>query len=152
MSRIRELGDALENVGSLVLEYEKELDDVEDKLRVEGKTVEFASREQASHLYYYMGRKAELNSILLYMEKKVDAIRGKKFRKYTENWNQAISDRAKEQYVNNETEVLSMYELYLEVKEIHEKYAGVVKAFEARGFALRNKVELLVAEKNEVIW
>jgi hypothetical protein len=43
-----------------------------------------------------------------------------------------------------------MLELYLEVKDLHDRYAAVVDAFRSRGFALNNITKIRVAALEDV--
>jgi hypothetical protein len=127
-------------------EYERGLDQetVEANLAIKGKVLEVANTEQAGWLLYYSSRKAELYALLKWLEGQLSAVRGKHFRAYTEHYQRELSDRQKDKYIDNEQDVQVQLELYLTVKEMHDRYEAVVDAFQARGFALRNITELRI--------
>lgn len=138
MSLIVELGNELENLPAIVKRYKESMVNCEDKIALKGKRLEHANREQASFLFFYDQRRAELKTILDFIDARVKRVRGDIFRRYTEKSNFDLSDRAKEQYINRDAEYLDTYELYLMIKEIFDKYCAIVDAFKARAYALNN--------------
>ena len=150
-SRIPELGEKSKNLPTILAEYADELETVEENLKIKGKRLETANYEQPGWLSHYDQRKIELYTLVKYYEGEVARVRGKLFTKYTETHSHELSDRAKDKYIDNEQAYLTMRELYLEIKEMFDQYESVVKAFEARGFALRNIVNLRVSSMEETI-
>jgi len=144
LSRIPDLGQALEHLPELLNSYEQELVAVEKIMPVEGKLLEKANLEQASYPLYYDMKRKELRTILKYVEMRREKVRGQLFKSYTETYSRDLSDRAKEKYIDNESEYLKYNELYLEIEELYEKFNSVIDSFERRGFALRNITELRV--------
>lgn len=149
-SQIGEISVDVTKLPELLEKYENMLSDAEEHLKIEGKNLEKANIEQAAWQSYYDERKVELNTLLKFFEARVDSTRGRLFQKYTETYSHDLSDRAKDKYIDHEDAYLTNYELYLEVKEMHDKYAAVVEAFKSRGFALRNIVQLRVAALEDV--
>ena len=93
---------------------------------------------------FYDEKRSELKSIVDFVEKKVDAVRGKLLRKYIENYTRDISDRMREKLVDAEPEYIGMHEIYLEAKEVYDKYVSIMDAFKLRGFALRDVTALRI--------
>lgn len=151
MSRIDQLGDNLENLPSIINEYQEALEQAESHLSIKGKNLEKANIEQPSWHSYYDQLRIELHSILKFVESKMNSTRGRLFRSYTENYGRDLSDRAKDKYIDNEQAFLDMYELYLEIKEMYDKYQSVVDAFQARGYALNNITKLRVSALEDVM-
>lgn len=151
MSLIHRLGENYQNLPDILAEYEKELSFVEERLEIRGKRLEVANTEHAAWQYYYETRCADLHTLVKFFEGKTAAARGKLFKKYTETYNRELSDRQKDKYIDNDEAYLSQYELYLEVKEVHEKYQAVCNAFQSRGYALNNITKLRVAALEDVI-
>ncbi len=151
MSRIPDLGEKFSKLPKILGEYEDALDGFEKHLNLEGKTIEFANREQAAWQSYYDQKRIELHTLVKYMEGQTDRIRGRLFKTYTENYSRELSDRAKDKYIDHEEAYIQQLELYLEVKEICDKYEAVVDAFRARGFALRNITQIRVASLEDVV-
>lgn len=124
-------------------QYEQDIDDVQPRLSLEGKTGAQAQREQCAWPYYYKVRKAELTKLLKYMDARVSSVRGSLAKRY-DNGSRALGERTRERYIDNEDEYLRMYELYLEVLELHDKFAAICDAFELRGFAIRDWTQLKI--------
>ena len=151
MSLISRLGENYKNLPDILAEYEKGLEFVEDKIKIEGKRLEVANHQHASEQFYYESRKADLHQLLKYFEGKTAAARGMLFRKYTEKYSRELSDRQKDKYIDNEEEYLKQYEIYLEIKHIYEQYEAVCNAFLSRGYALNNITKIRVASLEDVI-
>lgn len=155
MSKIPDLGDSkstdikekFKNLGIILGNYVAEKADAEQQIKIEGKSLEKANRENASLKYYYHQRLVELTTLTKYLEREVDRIRGKLFRGFTyPNYNVDLSDRAKDKYIDNEQAYLDIHEIYLEVKEVRDDYDSLVQAFTDRGYALKNITAARVAQ------
>lgn len=146
MSKAIELRPNLSNLPELIIQYEDELVNVLTHLEVKGKSLKHANMEQASHEYFYSYRLSELKSILKMADINVARARGKLFKQYTEHHSIDLSDRAKEQYINNDDAYISAFQLYLEVKETYDKYEAALEAFRSRGYALNNITKARIAE------
>ena len=150
MSRISDLGENFEKLPDIIAEYESVLAGVEDNLKIEGKLLEHANREQAAWQSYYDERKIELSILVKYFDSQVRRVRGKLFQAYTENHSRELSDRAKDQYINKEQAYLNIYGFYLEIDELYQKFDSVVESFKARGYALNNITKIRVASLEDV--
>ena len=131
--------------------YENELIEAEANLQIKGKTLERANVENPTWQLYYDQRRSELHILLKYIEGLLAGVRGKLFRSYTETPSQILSDRAKDQYINNEPAYLSMLEIMLEIKDIHDRYQAVCDAYKSRGYALNNITKIRVASIEDAI-
>jgi hypothetical protein len=138
MSRIQDLGKSFANLPQIIADYEQAFANITQDLAVKGKMLEVALREQASNSYYYESRKAELKVLLKYMDSQVAKVRGTLIRRYKENYSRDLGERQLNNYVDAETDYLTVYELYLECEELYEKYSAACDAFTKRGFALRD--------------
>lgn len=140
MSRIADLGKNFERLPGLLTEYDEHLALAPERIAIKGKIIEEALKEQAAWPVFYDEKRRELNTLVKYMDSRVDATRGKLYREYTENYSRDLPDRTKDKYIDNEEAFLKIHELYLEIYELAEKYEAVVEAFKVRGFALRDIV------------
>jgi hypothetical protein len=145
LSIVTELGDGNINLPKIMQRYETALNDVKKNLAIKGKKLEHANSEQPGWQSYYDERRIELHTLVKYFEAQVNRIRGKLFRDYTETYSRELTDRGKDKYIDKESSYLNIYEVYLEVKELHDQYARVVDAFRSRGFALNNITKIRVA-------
>ena len=151
MSLIEELGKDFSGLPEILDRYELALNNFEDNLEVKGKTLEKANREQASWQSYYDQRKIELYTLVKYLEANVNRVRGKLYKIYTETYSRDLSDRSKDKYIDNEEKYLTAFQIYLEVKELYDKYDAVVDAFKSRGYALNNITKIRVAALEDVV-
>ena len=151
MSVIVDLGKDKVNLVKIILKYTDDLSAVEKEIAIEGKTLEKANMEQASLQFFYDERRSELYTLLKYLEREVDKVRGMLWRKYSENFSIVLSPKDKDQYINNDKNYLDEHEMYLEVEELYKKYCAVVEAFTSRGYALRNITNLRVASLENVV-
>ena len=131
--------------------YENELIEAKENLKIGGKTLERANLENPTWQLYYDQRRVELHTLVKYIEGLLAGVRGKLFRSYTETPSQILSDRAKDQYINNEPAYLTMLEILLEIKDIHERYQAVCDAYKSRGYALNNITKIRVASLEDAI-
>lgn len=151
MSKISDLGKDLQHIPTILSEYEQELEGVDKILVIKGKGLEEANKENAAWQHYYDHKRVELKTIVDYLESRVEQVRGRLFKSYTETSQRDLSDRAKGQYINNEKAYLDMYEIYLEAKEVYAKYNATVEAFTSRGYALNNITKIRVASLEDAI-
>ena len=151
MSRVPDLGEKFKNLPKVLAEYDSALDDVEDLIRIKGKKLEGANMENPTWQSYYDQKRIELKTLTDFFDMEVARVRGKMFRKYKENSNYTLNERETNQYINNEKAYLDVYQLYLEVKEMLDKYKAVVDAFTTRGYALNNITKIRVASMEDVI-
>ena len=145
MSRIADLGKKNKNLPDIIEEYETVLKGYKKDLEIKGKKLEHANREQPSLHSYYDERRIELHTLVKYFEGQISRVRGKLYKDYTETYSRELSDRMKDKYIDNENAYLTMFELYLEIKELHDKFNSVVDAFKSRGFVLNNITKIRVA-------
>lgn len=149
MSRITDIKkalkkDTLTTLSALLIEYDSLLNDVTQHISLKGKTLEQANKEQAAFLVFYDEKLRELLIVEDFMKAWVDKIRGQLFETIINRSGKDLSDRAINQIIDSKDEYLNAYELYLEVKELAEKFDAVVESFKQRGFSLRNITELRV--------
>jgi hypothetical protein len=145
LSILGNLGTAYENVGPLLQYYQDELNKVEKVMSLDGKSLEQANKENAPFQFYYDQKKVELKTVTEFFKHEVDRIRAKWFVQYKENYQRDLSDREIQRFIDNEKDFTVIYQLYLEVKEMYEKYSSVVDGFVSRGYSLNNITKARVA-------
>ncbi len=150
MSIIGELSGDNKNLPPLLARYETALEDHETNLVIKGKKLELANYEHPGWQSYYDERRIELHTLVKYFEVEVNKVRGQLFRQY-ENYSRELDNRSKEKYIDHEPEYLTIFEIYLEVKDLHDRYAGVVDAFRSRGFTLNNITKIRVAALEDAV-
>ena len=149
MSRIADLGKDFKQLPHIIAEYDDHLLEAQSRLSIKGKIIEEALKEQAAWPVFYDEKRRELRTLVKYLDSRVNAVRGRLYRAYTEQYSRELSDRVKDKYIDNEDEYTKIYEVYLEIDELAEKYDAVVEAFKVRGFALRDITQLRIAQMNQ---
>ena len=87
----------------------------------------------------------EIEAILEFLNVQLKKKRSEVFRKYTENYNRALTSRDAERYVDGDAEVIEWHMLINEFAMIRNKYLGLMKAIDAKQFQINNIVKLRVA-------
>lgn len=151
MSRIPDLGKAYAKLPDILAEYEGELDGADKLINIKGKKLENANIENPAWQHYYDQKKIELYTLVKYFESELGRVRSKLFKSYKENHSIELSEREIQRYIDGEPAFLNMNEMYLEVKELYEKYESVVAAFTSRGYALNNITRIRVASLEDVV-
>lgn len=137
--------DTLKNqLPHLFIKYHDELDQVEDRLALTGKTMERALKDQGQYPIKYADQLAELKTLNKYVGLEIGRVRGRLFKQITERHSIDLSDRAKDKIIDTEPEYLQYAELQLEIQELLDKTEAVVNAFTTRGFALRDITQLKI--------
>lgn len=151
LSSIRKaLGKEYENLNEVLAPYIEELVDKDIHLKIEGKLLEHANREQPSWISFFDERRIELSTYVKFFEMEVGRVRAR-ILKNMEKYPRELSDRAKDKYIDGHEDYLEVYEKYLSVKELHGLYESVVESFKQRGFALRNITNIRVAALEDVV-
>ncbi|MGI0076430.1 MAG: hypothetical protein ACREAU_03385 [Nitrosopumilaceae archaeon] len=149
MSRVLQLRVLIdrdpEKILDLIKDYQAELAVVHNDIEISGKTLEAANKEQASLLYFYDSRRVELDTIVKLLDAKVQAVRGRLYKSYTETYTRTLGERAKDKYIDQEPEFWKFFQIYLEVQELHLKYKSIVEVFLNRGFSLANITKARIA-------
>lgn len=135
-----------DNITIVITEYNSMLDIVKADITVQGKALDKANIEQASLQYLYHEAYVEMKGILEYVGDIVDSTKGRLWKTLTEGVNLALQQKDKEHYINCDPEYLAVRELFIEIKELTEKYAAVVEAFKSRGYVLNNLTRIALKE------
>lgn len=145
------IGKNYENLNKLLNPYIEALDDKEETLKLKGKRLEHANREQASWLSFYDERRIELATYVRFFEMEIKRVRSKLYRNYLEHHSRDLNDRTIEKYLDSEDAFLNVSEKYLAVKELYGQYESIVESFKARGYALNNITRIRVASLEDVV-
>lgn len=124
--------------------YENELIEARKETKVSG-NLERATAQLPGIVEERFNQLQEIEAILNYLNIELKKIKSKHFRKYLENYQRALSSRDVEKYVDGEEEVVD-YELIInEFALIRNKWLGLLKAFDAKGYSINNIVKLRTA-------
>jgi hypothetical protein len=76
-------------------------------------------------------------------------MRSDHYRRYLERYNRELSDRSIEKYIDGESDIVDMNNLINEVALVRNKYLGIMKGLDAKGFSLGNITRLRIAGMND---
>lgn len=91
----------------------------------------------------------EIESVLKFLNVKYDKMRSDHYRRYLERYNRELADRSIEKYIDGEQDIVDMSNLINEVALVRNKYLGIMKALDAKGFSLGNITRLRIAGMND---
>lgn len=151
LSIISNVGPNYQQLSRILSDCEDLFNEAEKNLIIKGKTLEVALKEQATWQCFYAQKRIELKTLIKHLEMTINKIRGKKYIQFNENYSRSLGERAIEKYIDTDADYISVYETYLEVQEMFEKFSALVDAFTSRGYALRNITQARVSEINDVI-
>ena len=149
MSRIDALKRDFSTLPDILAEYDDNLENARALLPIAGKTLDTAQKEQCGGYAFFDERRAELKTLVKFMNAQVDKVRGELTRKYM-GASRDMGERIIAKYIDSEPTYLSMYELLLEVEEVYDKYNAVVEAFTKRGYALKDLTAARIAEIHNI--
>lgn len=149
MSRIDALKRDFSTLPDILAEYDDALENARLLLPIAGKTLDLAQKEQCGGYAFFDERRAELKTLVKFMNAQVDKVRGELTRKYM-GASRDMGERIIAKYIDSEPTYLSMYELLLEVEEVYDKYNAVVEAFTKRGYALKDLTAARIAEIHNI--
>jgi len=129
--------------------YENELAQARTECQIRG-SVEKSISQLPGITEHRFNQLQEIEAVLNYLNIQLRRIRRKWFVKYLENYNRALSSRDAEKYVEGESEVVDYEAIINEVALIRNKYLGVMKGLETKGFQLNNITRLRVAGMEEI--
>ena len=147
LSKVRGKWDEIKAaLPGLLVGYEEDIEAAASRLSLTGKSGPQAQKEQCAWPAFYGMKKAEVSKLSKYLDARVHAVRGGLWKSYTMNNARALGERVVDKYINHEEDYLRIYELFLEVEEIREKFAAICDAFDRRGYALRDWTAIKIAQ------
>ena len=124
--------------------YESELEDARLEVKIKG-SLEKASAEMPGVIEHRFNQLQEIEAVLNYLNIELRKIRSSYFKKYLENYQRALSSRDAEKYVDGEKAVVDYDLLINEFALLRNKWLGILKALDSKGFSINNIIKLRVA-------
>lgn len=146
MSIIFDLNPDLSNLPKIVKQFDMMMEDSKTNLTIQGKTLEQANREQPSWYCYYNQQLQDIKSLERVIENKITQKRGELWRKYREVHTISLSSTDIGHYIDSDPEFYNFHTYLTIVVELVGNMSAIVKAFEQRGYTLRNLTEMYVHE------
>lgn len=129
--------------------YEKELDQARVECSLKG-SVEKHSRDMPGIVEYRFNQLQEIEAILEYLNIELRKIKTEKYKKFLEHYNRALSSRDADKYAEGEQEVVDQQHIVNEFALIRNKYMGLIKAIDTKGFQINNIVKLRAAGLEDI--
>jgi len=141
----RKVTNDLTQIDPCITHYEKEWGDARLELTMRTKTIEKHESELPGIIEYRFNQLQEIEAILEYLNIELRKVTAAKFRKYLENYNKQLSSADAKKYAEGDSEVVDMALLTNEFALLRNKYLGVMKGLDTKGFMLGHVTKLRVA-------
>jgi hypothetical protein len=124
--------------------FETELEDARTEVKIKG-SIEKAAALMPGIIEQRFNQLQEIEAILNYLNIELRKVRSSYFKKYLENYQRALSSRDAEKYVDGEKAVVDYDLLINEFALLRNKWLGILKALDSKGFSINNIIKLRVA-------
>jgi hypothetical protein len=124
--------------------YEQQLLEARKEVSLKG-NLEMNSRLMPGVVEHRFNQLQEIEATLEWLNIQLRKKRSEVFRKYTENYNRALTSRDAEKYVDGDAEVVQWQLLINEFAMIRNKFLGLMKAVDSKQFQINNITKLRVA-------
>lgn len=129
--------------------YDQELDKAKKEVKLYG-NVEKASSSLPGIVEERFNQLQEIEAILEYLNIELRRIKSRAFKNYLENYNRALSSRDIEKYVDGESDVVDMEKIINEFALIRNKWLGIIKGLDTKGFQINNIIKLRTAGLEDI--
>jgi hypothetical protein len=151
LSILLKIKNDLSNLPDLITLYDAEVEQAEQNLMLEGKNLVTANSEQPMWYHHYNKLLQQLKIAQKFVDNKLDAKKGSLWIQFKENHSRALAATDISHYIENEKSYADIKTMALVVGEMVGEMEVLVKAFEQRGYTLRNLTELRVHELQNTI-
>jgi hypothetical protein len=124
--------------------FESELSNAKNDSKLFG-NIEKSSASMPGIVDHRFNQLQEIEAILEYLNIELRRLRSQLFKKYLENYQRALSSRDVEKYVDGEPDVIDMEKIINEFALLRNKWLGIIKALDVKGFQINNIVKLRCA-------
>lgn len=146
----RRVSGDLSQLPGAISYFESELQGARLETSIKG-NLESNSRLIPGIVEHRFNQLQEIEAILEWLNIQLRKKRSEVFRKYTENYNRALTSRDAEKYVDGDAEVVEWHLLINEFAMIRNKYLGLMKAIDSKQFQINNITKLRVAGMEDTI-
>lgn len=131
----------LDNILGAINYFEDELVDARGEVRIHG-SLERCSASLPGITETRFSQLQEIEAILEHLNILLRKKRSETFRKFLENYKRALSSRDAEKYVDGDTDVVHLTMLVNQFALLRNRYLGVLKGLESKGFQINNITRL----------
>lgn len=124
--------------------FEAELLEAKKDARIAG-NIERASASMPGIVETRFNQLQEIEAILEFLNIELRRLRSQHFRKYLENYQRALSSRDCEKFVDGENDVVEFEKIINEFALLRNKWLGIIKGLDIKGFAMNNIIKLRCA-------
>ena len=133
----------LSKLDQMIAYYEKELIQAKSEVKLFG-SLEKNMAMLPGIVEYRFSQLQEIEAILNFLNIQLRKIRRTFFQKYLENYNRALTSRDAEKYTDGQDEVIDCEIMINEVSLIRNKYLGIMKALDHKGYMMGHITKLKV--------
>ena len=133
----------LSKLDQMIADYEKELIQAKSEVKLFG-SLEKNMAMLPGIVEYRFSQLQEIEAILNFLNIQLRKIRRTFFQKYLENYNRALTSRDAEKYTDGQDEVIDCEIMINEVSLIRNKYLGIMKALDHKGYMMGHITKLKV--------
>lgn len=139
----------LGEIPAFILFYENELQSAKSDCAISG-LLEKNLKDLPGITEHRFNQLQEIEAVLEYLNIQLRKMRRKYFQKYLETYQRALTSRDAEKYVDGEDEVIDFETIINEVALLRNRWLGVMKGLETKGFQVNNITRLRVAGMEDV--
>jgi len=139
-----EISRDISRIPDAIAHFEAELQQARQEVKLTG-NVERAAASMPGVVEHRFNQLQEIEAILEYLNIELRRLRSSFFKKYLENYQRALSSRDVEKYVDGEADVVDYEKIINEFALMRNKWLGVLKALDAKGFSINNVIKLRCA-------
>ena len=146
-------GQVINNIQLLpkfLIDYEGELIEAKKECSING-VVEHNLRLLPGITEQRFNQLQDIEAVLNYLNIELRKIKQKHYKIYLENYNKVLTSRDAEKYAYAEDEVIDFEIIINEVALLRNKYLGIIKGLESKGFQLNAIVRLNVAGMEDIM-
>jgi hypothetical protein len=140
----RQVSGDISTLPDAISYFDSELQGARIETSLKG-NLEMNSRLMPGIVEHRFNQLQEIEAILEYLNIQLRKKRSESFRKFTENYNRALTSRDAERYVDGDADVYNWQLLINEFSMVRNKYLGLLKAIDAKAFQINNITKLRVA-------
>jgi hypothetical protein len=115
--------------------FENELVSASDETKLSG-SLERHAQMLPGQIAYRFDQLQELEAILKYVNILHDRIRSIEYKNFTEHYNRDLNDRAINQYIDGQQDVVDMMILINDIALVRNKYLALNKALDQKGWLI----------------
>ena len=140
----RQVSGDISRLPDAISYFESELQSARIETSLKG-NLEMNSRLMPGIVEHRFNQLQEIEAILEYLNIQLRKKRSESFRKFTENYNRALTSRDADRYVDGDSDVYNWQLLINEFSMVRNKFLGLLKAIDAKQFQINNITKLRVA-------